>query len=216
MIHGQRIKAVIFDLDGTLIQSQIDFKTMREQINLVLGRFSILDKIRPNAYILERIEFAVRKLGADSPVIGELWSIVDKFEEQGMQEAYIEEEVPNTLKELSNTRKLGVVTNNSESITNEVLVRFNIEKFFSIIVCRAKDRRPKPHPDNILYSISKLRFKPENTLYIGDNILDSTAARNANVYFIGYRLFHSDFPKIDAFNQIHDEIEKLENKFMGK
>lgn len=200
----------MFDLDGTLIQSHIDFMAMRRQMNSILSRYGILDEMRPNAFILERIEYATQKLGGNSQAINELWTCIDKFEEQGMQEAYIEEEVPIILEKLSNTRILGVVTNNSEKVANDVLVRFKIKNYFSIVVCRNKKRQPKPYPDNILYTTNKLTINPEETLYIGDHILDYMAAKNANVHFIGYRLRHFNFPMIDSFNQLVDEIEKLE------
>ncbi len=210
MAQIQKIRLILFDLDGTLIQSHIDFQTMREQMNLVLRRYNIFDGMRTNAFILERIEYTAQKLGADSSALAELWAIVDEFEEQGMQEAYIEEEVPVILKKLNKTKKLGIITNNSEKVTHNILNRFKIDQYFSIIVCRNDDRRPKPHPDNILFSINRLQLKPQETLYIGDHILDYMAARNANVSFMGYRLFHSNFPKIDSFDQLPYEIEKLE------
>ena len=67
--------------------------------------------------------------------------------------------------------KLGLVTNAYEEDITAIFERANLEKgFFDIIIGANTVKKEKPHPDVFKYALSKLQVKPEEALFVGDQI----------------------------------------------
>lgn len=79
------------------------------------------------------------------------------------------------------SRGLAVVTNKSSEFTLPLLRRMQLAKFFDVVVCGDSVERRKPDPESLLYACRKLGVEPENTLFIGDSINDALAARAAGI-----------------------------------
>lgn len=78
-------------------------------------------------------------------------------------------------------RGLAVVTNKSREFTLPLLDSMGLAQFFDAVVCGDTCPRRKPDPDPVLYACRQLGAPPVDALMIGDSINDALAARSAGV-----------------------------------
>ncbi len=159
MTRATFLDTFIFDLDGTLIELNLDF----EEIRRTLG---IKDR-----YILESIlrfkdEERRRKL-----------EVLKEFEIRAASNAKLTphaKEVLDMLEELG--LKKGVVTRNCRESVEIVVERFGLN--FDFVITR-EDAKPKPSPEPILLALKMVKSKPERAVVIGDYVFDLIAGRKA-------------------------------------
>lgn len=181
------IKAIIFDCDGVMFESR---KANLAYYNDILEQFShppILPEHRENAHLCHTASSAVvlkTLLGEDNfPAAHEYSVTLDyrKFIPYMTQEPYLIE----VLERLSKSYPLAVATNRGYSI-KAILADFDLIEFFSTVVTCHDVAAPKPAPDMLLLAAEKLNLSPQQSLFIGDSILDRQAADAAEMQFIGY------------------------------
>lgn len=157
-----KISAIIFDLDGTLVDSKLNFNKMREEIGI------------PSDYpILEYIESSNDEKFKQFAI-----EIINRHEVLGAQVALPIRDADKFIS-LLEERKIpkAIVTRNSKHVTDLTLSKFNWN--FEMILTR--DCAPaKPKPDALLNIASELNLNLSNTLYIGDHGFDIETAKNAN------------------------------------
>lgn len=90
-----------------------------------------------------------------------------------------------TLRSLSESFNLGLVTSGSKERVLRELGENGLGAFFPVVVTGGDVPNPKPAPDGILMALTRLGVQPQDCAYIGDTALDYETARNAGVSFIG-------------------------------
>ncbi|MFX1428441.1 MAG: HAD family hydrolase, partial [Promethearchaeota archaeon] len=80
--------------------------------------------------------------------------------------------------------KLAILTNNKSQYAEEVLEKFNLTKFFDIIIGFNEVSEVKPSPEGILKIIEMWKIKPSETIFIGDMTTDVDAGKSAEVKMI--------------------------------
>lgn len=207
-------KAIIFDLDGTLVDSMhvwdkvdTDFLAKRGHAvpddlfcNLPSG-----DGLLPIAhYFKERFS-----LTEDVDAILAEWEsmLIGFYSQVKLIEGAYE-----TLGKLLNSNKiLGMGTSNSEVLAEAVLANNKIKDYFSSIVTGCKVERGKPFPDIYLTVAKELGVKPHECLVIEDTTHGVEAAKNAGMSVIA---IYNDFSKKDeeALKQKSDRFVKDYNE----
>jgi phosphoglycolate phosphatase len=112
---------------------------------------------------------------------------------------------------------LGVVTNKPEDLTRLLLDALGLANRFGALIGRDTAARPKPHPDPILLAAERLKTPIGRTLMIGDSETDVAAARAAGVQVIVVRHGYSTLPVeelgadaiIDGFSELIAAAERL-------
>lgn len=166
---------VLFDLDGTLWDSE---KAFVETLRIILKEsYGIRMQRRTIKRKLERIN-PIQLLKDFDIYSGNIfWREYKKnyflvklfFDNTGL-----------ILQELIKTgKKLGVVTSLRKSATIDLLTRFDLKTFMSIIITPSETRARKPSPIPIQKALNALRANCKKTIYIGDNDDDIIAAREA-------------------------------------
>lgn len=187
------IKAVIFDLDGTLKEFNLDTKACRtEIINLLTqqGFSSSLFSLNESAFdMLKKVE--------KSPIIKDrkiqftkikdmVFSVVEEFELEAARTAKIFENIPETLKTLRDMKlKIALCTISSEKTTDYVLKRFNLEQFFDAVVTRESVSEVKPHPTHLEAALDALKVMSPEAVLVGDSVKDIQCAVQLNVLAVG-------------------------------
>jgi len=168
-INFQQIHGVLFDMDGTLVDSRLDFHAMREEMRL-----------QPDIPILEQ-------LANESPDRqAECSAILDRYEMEGAERAKLITGAAPLLSTLrSSNRKIGLITRNSKVATRLTLERLEIGPYFDIVVCR-EDGPPKPDPWSILAACKAWEAKSAQVVMVGDFELDIATAHNAGCPSILY------------------------------
>ena len=186
MPNVRKIRAVLFDLGGTLVKTT-NVCEIHQKILDIHGVTITLDKIveahsanqkeldveemarlgeeywiRWNLKMLDRLgikerkEFLARK-------IDELWWDYAELETYP--------EVEDTLKCLSSRGiKTGMITNGTEKDYKQILQKLNLTHYFDVVVGIDACKKGKPHKEIFLYALKKIHVKPEEAIFVGDSI----------------------------------------------
>jgi len=184
---NQKIKLLIFDLDDTLLHSNINYSELRFQIATIFSSSLPTETILKTP-ILELLR-KLKQEGQDKFVEG--YRKIDEAEKKAARTATIisgVEKLPLIIKKFN--LKSAIYTNNSKKTINLYLANpaFEFLKEFSILT-RDDFSRPKPDPEGILSIIEGFHNKQvskRNTIYIGDSYLDAIAADRAGIRFIWF------------------------------
>lgn len=179
------IEAVLFDLDGTLIDTAADMGGALNNLLIEEGYAPLpLDKIRPlvskGGLVLTRLGFAkhvsepeieplrMRFLQHYRAIVAESSTLFD-----GMAEILDSLEKNNIL--------WGIVTNKPEWLTTPLLKQLALNHRCSVVICGDTLKFKKPHPQPLIVAAETIGVKCENCIYIGDDKRDIEAGNAANM-----------------------------------
>ena len=179
------IEAVIFDLDGTLIDSELrsedakrDFLRNLRDRGIDPGRVSPRRPAEIIMTYLERYRSADRKF-----LMRVLEESFEPYEAEAAEKARLKPGVGEVLERLKIIGcRLGLASNNSRRSVEKILRKFDLERMFSAVVSRNDVRRLKPHEEPILKVLKILGSAPWKALYVGDTMIDVIAGRRAGVH----------------------------------
>ncbi len=178
-----KIKAILFDLDGTLRDTKdIIVEGYMHAVQVHNGRRPTLDEIQP--YIHHHTEVHG---GLSAHIEYDAWlkTYRDKIEGAWMDAPFFAD-TESVLEQLSMAGyRLAVVTSAEYERTLEYLSYRNIDQFFEVVVAMRDGFRPKPAPDMMLEAMKQLGCTADETITIGDMITDAQAAQAAGIPFVG-------------------------------
>lgn len=184
------IKGIIFDMDNTLLRSNIHFEAMKMEIFQFLSSrkfiFSELDlKKHTSSTIIEQA-LSTRLMSPDE--IQNMWNIAKKHEVAGMHQAKLESGVRELLESLKHNYYLTIVTNNSEEAAEQALQDNGIREYFDHVVGRERMASLKPSPDGFRHVLQLYPDTlPGDWISVGDSWIDGRASGQADIPFISYR-----------------------------
>ena len=159
----KKFSALIFDLDGTLADTKLDFRAIRRELGFPEG-IGLLEHIEA----LDDPELAARA-----------HAVIDRHEMTGAANATWIDGAEQLLARLkASAFPTGILTRNSRKaveLTRQVL-NLDVE-----LILTREDCLPKPHPEGLLRIAGALSVKPEDCAYVGDFIFDLECARNAGM-----------------------------------
>lgn len=190
------LRGIIFDLDGTLIHTSINFTLMKERMIGFLEENGIpegcLTPKQTTVVIIATFENILREEGRQREEInevhralekimnrGELEAIQDISEVDGVREALLE------LKE--GGYKLAVLTRSHHAYAVAALKKIGAFDIFDVILGRDETPKPKPYREALEHTAMLLCLDPKETIFVGDNHIDANSAVNAEVSFIGVK-----------------------------
>ncbi len=206
-----RFPVVLFDLDGTVIDSgSIILASMRHASLTVLGR-EIPDAELVQAVGGPGLVEQMRMLDADR--VDELVDCYRAHNEPlhaeltecaGMTDALT------TLKRQG--RRLGIVTAKRRATVDIAFRYLPLESFFEVVVGADDTERHKPDPEPLLFALDRLGASPEQAAYVGDSPFDIRAARAAGLHSVGVtwgRLHGRDRLEAEGPDAIVETTEEL-------
>lgn len=188
------IKAVIFDLDGTLISFNIDYKTLKAEVkSLLMAENAPASIFSPNDTVfgmLDKMEIYMKNNGRREEEIKKVYckalKTIERYELEAAKMANLMPGAFETLKTLSEKGlKIGLYTINGEKAVSYILRKFKIEDFFKAVIPREKVSHVKPHPEHLEAVLKTLGIKPREALIVGDSILDMKCAKELKVIAVG-------------------------------
>jgi phosphoglycolate phosphatase len=179
------VRAVLFDLDGTLIDSAPDLGAAADKMRTDRGLPSLpLATYRPMAGAGARGMIAVAfGHGADHPAYEDLREeFFVNYEACMTERTYAFEGVPELLAELRGWGLAwGVVTNKMERFALPLTRQMPLFDAAATIVCGDTTPHPKPHPAPLLEAARRLGLAPAQCLYVGDDERDVKAGHAAGM-----------------------------------
>jgi pyrophosphatase PpaX len=207
-----RFRIVLFDLDGTLIDSgPMILASMQHAVRTVLGREIPPDELA----VTIGGQGIVAQMNAIDAEHGE--ALLDAYREHndGLHETLeaFDDLVAVLPRLKAEGRKLGIVTAKRHRTVDLALERFpGLASVIDVVVAHEDTERHKPDPEPVLLAVEKLGGGPGDAVYVGDSPFDIGAARAAGVYSIavGWGGIHPDerlrAERPDAFVHTPEEL----------
>ena len=183
------IACVLFDLDGTLIDTAPDFvvvmeSLMREYGAPELSELRVRQTVSDGARALVKTGFSMEE---SDPGFGERRQrLLDLYGEQLKTTRSVLYPGMDDLLARLETAKIpwGIVTNKPEQYATPLLRQLGLLRRCGALICPDHVSATKPNPESILLACDRLGADPERTVYIGDHLRDMQAAKNADVIAI--------------------------------
>lgn len=187
------VKGIIFDLDGTLIDSLDD---LTESVNYALTRQGLKpyhkDEVKyfVGNGMKSLIQHAINRLVEDQIIKKEeskklidttLELFLEHYEKQCIQNTTAYYGVEEFLNQFKDQYKFAVLTNKSEYFTNKILTHLNLKDYLTHVLTGDVEIYKKPNPDGILKIQKDWGFKNHEILMMGDHYTDIQSAKSANV-----------------------------------
>lgn len=210
------LRAVIFDLDDTLVLSTVDFPKFKrlviEEIVSLGEDRALYDPAETIVKILERFERRMTDRGLQETeikaVLARLDRIMDTVELERVDET---EALPGATETLTFLRargvKIGILTRGCATYASRALARTRLEGLADALECRNSDTRPKPDPESYLRLVAALGVDKDQTVFVGDHPIDAQCALNAGVPFIGVTtgdIREQEFKKSGSYIVVRD------------
>lgn len=206
------IRAVLFDLDGTLVNSLPEIAHGVNRALVLQGHAPLpQDRIasmigRGVSVLADRV---TRAAGPDSIDRDQLFQdIVSTWAETNGRETKLFPDARDVLARLRDRNLfVGLVTNKLRALTLQFLEDQSLSALFDVIVAGDDCPNPKPAPDMIERALAELQVAPDEAVMVGDSRNDALAARSAGVRAVllttGYNegLSMEDWARDEGFDQ---------------
>ena len=182
-------KLIIFDLDGTLVDSQTDILIAN---NLTLQKFGYktisYNKVKSiiGQGIMGNIikSLAIQKVKASNQQKQDMY---DYFFSYYKKNVYVKSKpypgIKNLLNKLQKNYKLAVCSNKLEKLTKIVLQKSDLKKYFDFVAGGDTFKFKKPHPSVLNNVVKKFKINKKDALFVGDSEHDYHAAQNSKIDF---------------------------------
>jgi phosphoglycolate phosphatase len=211
------IKAVLFDLDGTLLNT---LNHIGGSVNKVLAKYGLKThsmeeyKLKIGKGIESLLESSLPKgVGIDLPLNVMLKELKVNYENNINDNSNVYDGV-NSLLDLLNVQSIniGIITNKLENLAKQ-----NVDYFFPKWTLDIKGdggKFPmKPNPEGLLASADEFKVEPNECIYVGDSGSDMVAAKNAGMRAVGvtwgFRT-EEELIKNGADNIVHHPLEIID------
>jgi phosphoglycolate phosphatase len=212
------LKAIIFDLDGTLIDSSVD---ITNALNYAIEPYPLKRLTREDTVRLvgEGITRLIEKIAGDLDETGKA-DVAQRFITHYTEHvADYTREYPEVRETLESLVKYGkaVISNKRESLSKLVLEELGLLRYFSLVIGSDTTTERKPSPVPVLKALAELQAEPCEAVMVGDSNFDVDAGKAAGVTTIavtyGYRpravIAHADY-LIDRMSDLLPLIEKMD------
>lgn len=203
MIHTRRafdprsIKLVIFDLDGTLIDSRLDLVHSVNAALRHIGRPELPDDVIAS-YVGDGAPILIqRALGAeavDTTLLQQgLQFFLSYYREHKLDHTTLYPGIPETLASIQQPhatqngfrRKMAVLTNKPVVPSRAIVDALGLGPFFGQVYGGNSFPSKKPDPEGARRLLEENKFSPEQTVIVGDSHVDVETGRNAGLWTIG-------------------------------
>lgn len=214
----RKINAVLFDLDGTLLDTAPDLanvlNAMRSQRQLPALPLSLIKPaVGSGSNAMMKLAFDLDNTDHDYPLIVE--QFFNLYMDSLAEETTLFPGMESVLTHLENNGiRWGIVTNKPARFTDVLLDKLALSQRSACVISGDTLDKRKPHPAPILHACELLDCKPAATLYIGDTVTDVIASKAAGTIALaalyGYISPSDDPPLWQADGYIHKPVEIID------
>lgn len=177
------IKAILFDLDGTLINTpELIIESFKEAVNKNTEGYTLTEYEITNV-LGQTLTKAFARFSSDADHLNEM---IKTFREFSLNHKSFKLETYEGLIELLDEIKskgllTGIVTSKNKEVAFNNLSELGLTNYFDCIITHDDSSVHKPNPEPILIALDRLKISSNEAIYIGDHENDIIAGKNANV-----------------------------------
>jgi phosphoglycolate phosphatase len=179
---SSRYKAVLFDLDGTLVDS---YTALAEAVNHARRSEGLVDlsAARIRGFVGDGVEKLLERAFEGGAVpLGAQNAFESRYDEVCCEESIVLEDVETTLEQLSSRGvAMAVCTNKPTFFSKKILDFLGLSRHFRAIVGPDLAGARKPDARHLLVTLESVAAGPDETLFVGDMPVDVSAARNSGI-----------------------------------
>jgi phosphoglycolate phosphatase len=216
------IKGILFDLDGTLVDTVTD---IRNALNYALSPYGTKDLSveETKKLIGEGLSRLIEKsLGKERITWKDaaIARFLDHYSKHIADNSIVYPFVRETLEKLSGYKK-AIISNKKEDLSRDLLKKLGLLKHFELIVGSDTASEKKPSAVPVIYALSNFNIRPDEAVIVGDSTYDIEAGEKAGVKTIavtyGYgerrHLLNADHI-INSFNDLFLVLDIISTKFI--
>ena len=183
----EKIKLVIFDLDGVLVEAK---NIHYDALNQALGKdyaidwnehLSIYDGLKTN----QKLEMLTERKGLPTELHKEIWENKQKHTLQMLKELQSDETLQSVMNSLVECGyKIAVCSNSIRKTVLTVLSKLGIMEFMDLVISNEDVKNSKPHPEMYWKAISMMSCLPEETLIVEDSPYGLLAASRSKSHVL--------------------------------
>jgi 2-phosphoglycolate phosphatase len=179
-----RVRLVVFDLDGTLIDAYPAIIASFNHTMAALGLSRRSDRV-----IKRAVGWGDRNLLRPFVSSASLETALAVYRRHHAHSLAVKSRLYPQVKRLLRLLKnkgvlLAVATNRPTRFSHILLRHLGIKKFFKAVVCGDAITHSKPHPQILNVIMRRLQVKPDETLYVGDMYIDVQTGKRAHVFTV--------------------------------
>jgi phosphoglycolate phosphatase len=202
------IGLIVFDLDGTLVDSHRDIANAANALVEELGGerlpdAAIVAMVGEGAALLVRRALAASGIDPSTP--GTLERFLTLYDARLVEHTRPYQGTVDVLRRLRDRVPMSVLTNKPQRPTERILDELQMRAYFGEVIGGDTAFGRKPDPAALLHLTQSTGVEPDRTLMVGDSPVDLQAARNAGTriclvrYGFGYRFNPQDFRGDELF-----------------
>lgn len=202
-------KTILFDLDGTLIDSTDAI------LNSFQGAFKALGLTSKNNEEIKNLigyplEQMFRMLYPDKVNLSKEFVLAYReiYAQIYLEQTTLLPKAKEALELGSEIADLGIVTTKGGKFTPILLDYLGVKKFFKTLITLEDVTNPKPHAEPILLALEKMQKTKENAYMIGDTILDIQAAMAANIIPLALSCGYGDEDELKRYSMVFPSAYK--------
>lgn len=213
-IIDSKIKAVLFDFDGTIMDTnQIIINSWQHTFRELLGEEQPLSRIL-NTFG-EPLEISMKKEFPDIPVEKSVNIYRDYHRERFVDSIEIFPGIQDLIEKLGGLGyKLAVVTSRLPGSTMQGLEKYGLERWFDEVITCNDTIKHKPDPEPVQLALDRLEVSAAEAVLIGDSIFDISSAKGAGVksILVGWTAAEKH-QKIHGINDPDYQIDEVDDVF---
>lgn len=207
-----RVQALLFDLDGTLIDSSQD---IADSLNYVLKGMGLpaRSKAEVERFVGDGVRtLLVRSIGSDDEAL--IGKAAETFKNHYLVHC-IDETVlypgVETVLDLFKAKKKAVISNKPCDMVVKTLEHFGIARHFNVVMGAESAKARKPDPEPVLKALEKLGVPPGEAIMIGDGTTDIRAGKAAGAFTCAATYGYRARAELQAFGPDYfiDRMEDL-------
>ena len=211
----EKNSAILFDLDGTLLNSGVTFHKIVNQLKKEINQEEVpFERVRKyssrGASLILKNSFPE----ADVAQLEDLKkSFLERYFEFMLDDICLYDGVVELIDFLANESiPWGIVTNKSEKYTRPIIEKLKWHELTNAVICPENVTKAKPDPEGIITALNLLNASNSESYYVGDHKRDVETGKNANVKTVACTYgFHETDPHSWQADYIINEPIELKN-----
>jgi phosphoglycolate phosphatase len=207
----QPLLGIVFDLDGTLVESHHDFRRMRREVIRIAEHHGVapghLSLTEPIPTTMEKAREELERNGAPEGsryrFETEVNRTIDAIEMEALPQTTARVGAIPLLAALTERGyRIGVLTRSSETFCRAALAQTKMLDYLPSLRTRSAPGPAKPSPEALLLLLKQMGVPQDRAAFVGDHLLDAQCARHAHIRFYGLLATHAsaDSTTAEAFH----------------